>query len=75
MEDFIRRAADGEWGAANRSTLLDFLDQVERIILGNIEDHAEETPGQGLDPEEAREQASESVARARAIVLESFPSP
>lgn len=74
LEEFIRRALTGEWGRADRKSLLTFLDQVEVIILGNIETHTEEAPGLEWDVDAARTQTLEEIGLARMAVLEAFPA-
>lgn len=70
---FVDRVLHGDYGAPNREALLQFLDQIESIILGNIETRLDETPHITVDVEAVRDEARAAIDAARARVFHAWP--
>lgn len=70
---FLRHVLDPRHACAERQELLDFLDRLEIIILGNIETRYDEGPGIEADPDWVREETQRELAQARSLVLETLP--
>lgn len=66
---FVRTVLAGAYGEPDRLCLLQFLDRIEAIVLGNIAVRFDEGPGLDADPDAVRESAHLEVDAARSLVL------
>lgn len=67
---FTVEVLGGAYGPVPADVILEFLDRMELLIVGNIEDHYQEAPGLEVDVDRVREDTRREVDRARALVLE-----
>lgn len=67
---FIAQVLGGTYGAVSADVILEFLDRLELLILGNIEDRYQEAPGLEVDVAQVREDTRREMDRARVLVLE-----
>lgn len=67
---FVEEVLKGNFGPPDGQSLLRFLDRIEFIILGNIEDRYDEGPGIEVDVDRVREETAREINQARAVVLD-----
>lgn len=69
---FISEVLNGQYGPAERQPILDFLDQLAWIILGNIETRFDESRSLEADPDAIRDQTESELNAVRTRVLQYF---
>lgn len=67
VEQFVQAVLDRDPAAAH--ALDRFLDRLEAIVLGNIEEKLEESPGASTEAEAAAEATRDELNRARELLL------
>lgn len=71
---FVQTVLDGRYGPPDRQALIQFLDRLEIIISGNIDDRIDEGPGLGIAADQVRDAASREINEARTLVLDAWRS-
>lgn len=69
---YIAAVLDRRYGPCEKEPLLGFLDRLEMIIFGNIDDRYDEGPGLQVDVDHVRKEAAREIDQARTLVLESM---
>ena len=69
---FVQEVLKGRFGPADRQALINFLDRLEIIILGNIDERYDEGPGLEVDADFVREEASREINQARTLVFDAL---
>jgi hypothetical protein len=75
LEQFVRRLVAGEWGAYPKADVLELLDELETMMLGNIQMKVHEGARFADMADEVSEQTQEEFEKLTAIVEDTLPNP
>jgi len=73
LEQFVRRLAAGEWGAYPKADVLELLEELQTMMLGNIQIKTHEGARFADRADEVSEQTQEEFERLAAIVEDAYP--
>jgi hypothetical protein len=73
LDQFIRRLAEGEWGAYSKADVLELLAELQSMMLANIQTKVHEGARYAEMADEVSERTQEEFARLTAFVEGAFP--
>jgi len=72
LDQFVRRLASGEWGAYTKADVLELLQELETMMLGNIQMKMHEGPRFAEMADEVSEQTHAEFEKLSAFVESAF---
>jgi hypothetical protein len=74
LEEFVRRLAAREWGEYPKADVLELLEELQSMMLGNIQMKTHEGARYAEAADEVSEQTQEEFERLAAIVEAAYPT-